>query len=87
MYVVLPVFFIIFLIIIKWHVFVYCASLQILAGILQLGNVNFSSSSDESQPCNLDEQSKGISRDFISDISSTLISHFQLLSAVLKYVW
>ncbi|TKS83607.1 Unconventional myosin-XIX [Collichthys lucidus] len=31
---------------------------QILAGILQLGNVNFSSSSDESQPCNLDEQSK-----------------------------
>ncbi|KAE8287982.1 Unconventional myosin-XIX [Larimichthys crocea] len=31
---------------------------RILAGILQLGNVNFSSSSDESQPCNLDEQSK-----------------------------
>ncbi|XP_056253122.1 unconventional myosin-XIX isoform X2 [Seriola aureovittata] len=30
----------------------------ILAGILQLGNVNFSSSTDESQPCNLEEQSK-----------------------------
>ncbi|XP_028277851.1 unconventional myosin-XIX [Parambassis ranga] len=32
---------------------------RILAGILQLGNVSFSSSTDESQPCNLDEQSKG----------------------------
>ncbi|KAG7224485.1 hypothetical protein INR49_015009 [Caranx melampygus] len=31
---------------------------SILAGILQLGNVNFSSSTDESQPCNLEEQSK-----------------------------
>ncbi|XP_070773245.1 unconventional myosin-XIX [Enoplosus armatus] len=31
---------------------------RILAGILQLGNVNFSSSMDESQACNLDEQSK-----------------------------
>uniref|UniRef100_A0A4W6EQ70 Myosin XIX n=1 Tax=Lates calcarifer TaxID=8187 RepID=A0A4W6EQ70_LATCA len=31
---------------------------KILAGILQLGNVNFSSSTDESQPCNLQEQSK-----------------------------
>ncbi|XP_045894880.1 unconventional myosin-XIX isoform X2 [Micropterus dolomieu] len=31
---------------------------RILAGILQLGNVNFSSPTDESQPCNLDEQSK-----------------------------
>ncbi|XP_078122487.1 unconventional myosin-XIX [Sander vitreus] len=31
---------------------------KILAGILQLGNLNFSSSTDESQPCNLDEQSK-----------------------------
>ncbi|KAM8900362.1 unconventional myosin-XIX [Spinachia spinachia] len=31
---------------------------QILAGILQLGNVNFSSSTDESQQCDLDEQSK-----------------------------
>ncbi|XP_068600219.1 unconventional myosin-XIX [Brachionichthys hirsutus] len=30
-----------------------------LAGILQLGNVSFTSSSDESQPCNPDEQSKG----------------------------
>uniref|UniRef100_A0A4W6ER11 Myosin XIX n=1 Tax=Lates calcarifer TaxID=8187 RepID=A0A4W6ER11_LATCA len=29
---------------------------KILAGILQLGNVNFSSSTDESQPCNLQEQ-------------------------------
>uniref|UniRef100_A0A8C9XRG6 Myosin XIX n=1 Tax=Sander lucioperca TaxID=283035 RepID=A0A8C9XRG6_SANLU len=29
---------------------------KILAGILQLGNLNFSSSTDESQPCNLDEQ-------------------------------
>lgn len=34
-------------------------TLQILAGILQLGNVNFSTSSDESQPCSLDEQSNG----------------------------
>uniref|UniRef100_A0A665TIK4 Myosin motor domain-containing protein n=1 Tax=Echeneis naucrates TaxID=173247 RepID=A0A665TIK4_ECHNA len=32
---------------------------RILAGILQLGNVNFSPSTDESQPCNLEEQSKG----------------------------
>ncbi|XP_074467568.1 unconventional myosin-XIX isoform X1 [Sebastes fasciatus] len=31
---------------------------RIVAGILQLGNVNFSSSTDESQPCNLDELSK-----------------------------
>ncbi|XP_030602773.1 unconventional myosin-XIX [Archocentrus centrarchus] len=31
---------------------------RILAGILQLGNVSFSSSADESQPCNLDAQSK-----------------------------
>ncbi|XP_037324043.2 unconventional myosin-XIX [Pungitius pungitius] len=31
---------------------------RILAGILQLGNMNFSSSNDESQPCDLDEQSK-----------------------------
>uniref|UniRef100_A0A665TIL2 Myosin motor domain-containing protein n=1 Tax=Echeneis naucrates TaxID=173247 RepID=A0A665TIL2_ECHNA len=29
---------------------------RILAGILQLGNVNFSPSTDESQPCNLEEQ-------------------------------
>lgn len=35
-------------------------NLQILAGLLQLGNVNFSSSTDDSQPCNLDEESKGI---------------------------
>ncbi|XP_069003028.1 unconventional myosin-XIX [Embiotoca jacksoni] len=31
---------------------------KVLAGILQLGNVSFSSSTDESQPCHLDEQSK-----------------------------
>ncbi|XP_042286341.1 unconventional myosin-XIX [Thunnus maccoyii] len=31
---------------------------RILAGILQLGNVNFCSSADESQMCNLEEQSK-----------------------------
>ncbi|KAK2828789.1 hypothetical protein Q5P01_019823 [Channa striata] len=31
---------------------------RILAGILQLGNVNFTSLSDESQPCDLEEQSK-----------------------------
>ncbi|XP_070699771.1 unconventional myosin-XIX [Pempheris klunzingeri] len=31
---------------------------RILAGILQMGNVNFSSSTDESQACNLDDQSK-----------------------------
>uniref|UniRef100_A0A4W6ER36 Myosin XIX n=1 Tax=Lates calcarifer TaxID=8187 RepID=A0A4W6ER36_LATCA len=37
---------------------------KILAGILQLGNVNFSSSTDESQPCNLQEQSKGNGYDF-----------------------
>ncbi|KAM4545775.1 unconventional myosin-XIX [Odontesthes bonariensis] len=30
----------------------------ILAGILQLGNVSFSSSTDESQPCHLDKQSE-----------------------------
>ncbi|XP_051256359.1 unconventional myosin-XIX [Dicentrarchus labrax] len=35
---------------------------RILAGILQLGNVNFSSSADESQLCNLDEQSKDFSQ-------------------------
>ncbi|KAK9536182.1 hypothetical protein VZT92_005990 [Zoarces viviparus] len=35
---------------------------RILAGILQLGNVNFSSSADESQPCLLDEQSKDFSQ-------------------------
>uniref|UniRef100_A0A8C2Z1I8 Myosin XIX n=1 Tax=Cyclopterus lumpus TaxID=8103 RepID=A0A8C2Z1I8_CYCLU len=35
---------------------------RILAGILQLGNVNFYSSTDESQPCNLDEQSKDFSQ-------------------------
>lgn len=33
--------------------------LQILAGILQLGNVTFSTSMDESQPCSLGEESKG----------------------------
>uniref|UniRef100_A0A669EXB6 Myosin XIX n=1 Tax=Oreochromis niloticus TaxID=8128 RepID=A0A669EXB6_ORENI len=31
---------------------------RILAGILQLGNVSFSSSADESQPCHLDAKSK-----------------------------
>ncbi|XP_047463198.1 unconventional myosin-XIX [Mugil cephalus] len=31
---------------------------RILAGILQLGNVSFSSSTDESQPCHVDDQSK-----------------------------
>ncbi|KAF7665621.1 hypothetical protein LDENG_00136510 [Lucifuga dentata] len=31
---------------------------RILAGILQLGNVNFSSSAEELQPCNLEEESK-----------------------------
>ncbi|XP_076024669.1 unconventional myosin-XIX [Genypterus blacodes] len=31
---------------------------RILAGILQLGNVNFSSPADESQPCSLEEQPK-----------------------------
>ncbi|KAM6983429.1 LOW QUALITY PROTEIN: unconventional myosin-XIX [Tautogolabrus adspersus] len=31
---------------------------RILAGILQLGNLNFSSSMDESQPCDLEEQTK-----------------------------
>ncbi|KAM6911871.1 unconventional myosin-XIX isoform 2-T2 [Lycodopsis pacificus] len=35
---------------------------RILAGILQLGNVNFSSSADESQPCHLDKQSKDFSQ-------------------------
>lgn len=30
---------------------------KILAGILQLGNVNFSSSTDDTQPCNLDKES------------------------------
>nr|XP_019941478.1 PREDICTED: unconventional myosin-XIX [Paralichthys olivaceus] len=30
----------------------------ILAGLLQLGNVNFSSSTDESQPCDIEEQSQ-----------------------------
>ncbi|XP_054481344.1 unconventional myosin-XIX [Anoplopoma fimbria] len=35
---------------------------RILAGILQLGNVNFSTSTDESQACNLDEQSKDFSQ-------------------------
>uniref|UniRef100_A0A672G540 Myosin motor domain-containing protein n=1 Tax=Salarias fasciatus TaxID=181472 RepID=A0A672G540_SALFA len=32
---------------------------RILAGILHLGNVRFSPSTDETQPCNLDEKSKG----------------------------
>ncbi|XP_028321999.1 unconventional myosin-XIX isoform X3 [Gouania willdenowi] len=32
---------------------------RILAGILHLGNLGFSSSVDESQPCNLDEKAKG----------------------------
>ncbi|KAK5859088.1 hypothetical protein PBY51_003179 [Eleginops maclovinus] len=31
---------------------------RILSGILQLGNLDFSSSTDESKPCDLDEQSK-----------------------------
>ncbi|KAM7398457.1 hypothetical protein PAMA_006389 [Pampus argenteus] len=31
---------------------------RILAGLLQLGNVSFCSSADESQPCNLEQQSK-----------------------------
>lgn len=38
----------------------YFFTLQILAGLLQLGNVNFSSSTDDSQPCNLDKESGGI---------------------------
>ncbi|KAM9728570.1 unconventional myosin-XIX isoform 1-T1 [Menidia menidia] len=35
---------------------------RILAGILQLGNVSFSSSSNESQPCDLNEQSEDFSQ-------------------------
>uniref|UniRef100_A0A8C2X5V8 Myosin XIX n=1 Tax=Cyclopterus lumpus TaxID=8103 RepID=A0A8C2X5V8_CYCLU len=42
--------------------FILIVAFQILAGILQLGNVNFYSSTDESQPCNLDEQSKDFSQ-------------------------
>lgn len=42
-----------------------CDVLQILAGILQLGNVNFCSSADESHLCNLEEQSKGIGCDLV----------------------
>lgn len=48
-------------------------ALQILAGILQLGNVSFSSSSDESQPCNIDEQSKGIEHEFVNMFGLALI--------------
>lgn len=39
-------------------------ALQILAGILQLGNVNFSTSLDESQPCSLDDRSNGTGWNF-----------------------
>ncbi|XP_056140554.1 unconventional myosin-XIX [Lampris incognitus] len=35
---------------------------RILAGVLQMGNVKFSSSMDESQPCDLEEQSKDFLR-------------------------
>lgn len=37
-----------------------CSFLQILAGILHLGNVSFSSLTDESQPCHLVEQCEGM---------------------------
>ncbi|KAG8008254.1 Unconventional myosin-XIX [Nibea albiflora] len=53
---------------------------QILAGILQLGNVNFSSSSDESQPCNLDEQSK----DFLQRAAELLCVPAEELQTCLK---
>uniref|UniRef100_A0AAX7U023 Myosin motor domain-containing protein n=1 Tax=Astatotilapia calliptera TaxID=8154 RepID=A0AAX7U023_ASTCA len=42
-----------------WCPFFMCIKQHILAGILQLGNVSFSSSADESQPCHLDAKSKG----------------------------
>lgn len=41
---------------------------RILAGILQLGNVNFSSPANDSQPCNLQEQSK----DFLQNAAELL---------------
>ncbi|XP_068187306.1 unconventional myosin-XIX [Antennarius striatus] len=53
---------------------------KILAGILQLGNVNFTSSSDESQPCNLDEQSK----DFLQRAAELLCIPAEQLQTCLR---
>lgn len=52
---------------------------RILAGILQLGNVNFSSL-DESQPCNLDEQSK----DFVQRAAELLCVPAEELQTCLR---
>ncbi|XP_071386013.1 unconventional myosin-XIX [Centroberyx affinis] len=53
---------------------------RILAGILQLGNVSFSSSADESQPCNLEEQSK----DFLQRAAGLLCVPVEELQTCLR---
>ncbi|XP_049896083.1 unconventional myosin-XIX [Epinephelus moara] len=53
---------------------------RILAGILQLGNFNFSSSTSESQPCDLDEQSK----DFLQRAAELLCVPAEELQACLR---
>lgn len=53
------IFFCVFLLQISFLYLFFFIHLQILAGLLQLGNLNFSSSADDSQPCNLGEESEG----------------------------
>ncbi|KAM6970450.1 unconventional myosin-XIX [Aplochiton taeniatus] len=53
---------------------------RILAGLLQLGNVNFRSSVDESQPCCLDDQSK----DFLQRTAHLLCVSAEELQTVLR---
>lgn len=51
--------------------------LQILSGILQLGNVSFSSSSSESQSCSLDKQSEGIEYSFYCVLNYKILMDLQ----------
>eukprot|EP00066_Takifugu_rubripes_P020053 XP_011609319.1 PREDICTED: unconventional myosin-XIX [Takifugu rubripes] len=53
---------------------------KILAGILQLGNVTFSTSLDESQPCSLDEESK----DFLQGAAELLCVSAEELQTCLR---
>ncbi|XP_030293341.1 unconventional myosin-XIX [Sparus aurata] len=53
---------------------------RILAGILQLGNVNFSSSSDESQTCDLEE----LSKDFLQRAAELLCVPAEELQTCLR---
>uniref|UniRef100_A0A671YHA3 Myosin XIX n=1 Tax=Sparus aurata TaxID=8175 RepID=A0A671YHA3_SPAAU len=69
-----------FLIFMHRITFILHIALQILAGILQLGNVNFSSSSDESQTCDLEE----LSKDFLQRAAELLCVPAEELQTCLR---